>query len=55
MIVIFGALFGAGWRGWTAARLKGNKYDIAQHAVVGAIIGGLVGLILTIIVERLVT
>jgi hypothetical protein len=53
MIVIFGALAGAGW-GWrSAARANGNRLDKAQYAGVGAILGGLAGLFATIGVERL--
>jgi len=55
MIVIFGALCGAGLSGWTASRRKGNRLDIAQYATVGAIAGGLVGLLITILVERMLT
>ncbi|WGW02602.1 apolipoprotein acyltransferase [Tropicibacter oceani] len=54
MIVIFGALLGAILGGINAARRKGNIADIAQYAAVYAIIFALVGLILTISIEKLV-
>ncbi len=52
MIVLFGAIAGAvlGWR--SAAKRGGNRLDIAQYAGVGAIIGALLGLFVTIGVER---
>lgn len=53
MIVIFGALAGAGWGFRSAARANGNGMDKAQYAGVGAIIGGLIGLFATIGVERM--
>lgn len=53
MIVIFGAFAGAGW-GWrNATRANGNRMDKAQYAGVGAIIGALLGLFVTIGVERM--
>ncbi|ANT61075.1 apolipoprotein acyltransferase [Salipiger sp. CCB-MM3] len=53
MIVIAGALLGAIIGGLTARRRKGNKADIAQFVAVYAIAFGLVGLIVTIAVEKL--
>ncbi|WP_425098391.1 apolipoprotein acyltransferase [Tropicibacter sp. S64] len=53
MIVIVLALVGAVLGGVTAARRKGNGFDIAQYAVVYAIILALIGLALTIGIEKL--
>ncbi|WP_136441482.1 apolipoprotein acyltransferase [Pacificoceanicola onchidii] len=53
MIVIFLALVGAVLGGITAARRKGNKLDIAQYVVVYMILFAVVGLALTIAIEKL--
>ncbi|MFW2541815.1 apolipoprotein acyltransferase [Primorskyibacter sp. 2E107] len=53
MIVILFALLGAVLGGVTAARRKGTTPDIAQYAVVYAIVCALLGLMLTIGVEKL--
>lgn len=53
MIVIFAALAGAIFGGLRAARRKGNKLDILQYATVHAIAFALIGLFLTIIIEKL--
>jgi uncharacterized protein YcfJ len=45
---VLGALAG----GFTAHRRKGNGFDIAQWAVVWAILGGLVGMVLLVLVSR---
>jgi outer membrane lipoprotein SlyB len=55
MIVIFGALAGAMLGGLTAARRKGNRLDIAQYAFVYAVACALLGLIVTIAIEKLIT
>ncbi|MBP0483007.1 apolipoprotein acyltransferase [Sagittula salina] len=52
MIVILLALAGAIWGGIRAARRKGNKLDIAQYATVHAIAFALLGLFLTIFIEK---
>lgn len=52
MIVILLAIAGALLGGITAKRRKGNKADIAQYAVGYAILFALIGLILTIVVEK---
>ena len=52
MIVILAALVGAITGGLTAVRRKGNKLDIAQYAAGFAIAFALVGVILTIILEK---
>lgn len=53
MIVIAAALIGAILGGSLAARRKGNRADIAQYATVYAIAFALVGLVLTIGIEKL--
>lgn len=47
--MIFGGLLGA----LTARRKGGDKFDIAQYVVAFGILFGIIGLILSIIVERL--
>ncbi len=53
MIVIFGAIAGAVWGTRNATAAGGDRKDKAQYGAVGAIIGGLVGLFVTIGVEKL--
>lgn len=53
MIVIFGIVAGALWGGWNAKQRRGDRKDIAQYSGVGAIVGGLVGLFVTIGLEKL--
>ncbi|MDA7426639.1 apolipoprotein acyltransferase [Thalassococcus lentus] len=55
MIVIAGAVIGAILGGLTAARRKGNKLDIAQYATVYAIALALLGLLVTILIEKALT
>ncbi|SIS70849.1 hypothetical protein SAMN05421759_102523 [Roseivivax lentus] len=52
MIVLASALIGALWGGLSARRRKGNRLDIAQYATIFAIIGALLGLIATIVLEK---
>lgn len=52
MIVIAGAVFGAIAGGLTARRRKGNGADMAQYAAGFGICFALIGLILTIAVEK---
>ncbi len=52
MIVILGALIGAIVGGLTARRRKGNRLDIAQYAAGYGIAFGLVGLIVTVLIDR---
>lgn len=47
--ILIGALFG-GWRAW---KRNGNRLDIAQYAGVYLIIFGMLGMILTIVLERM--
>ena len=53
MIVIAGAIGGALLGGLTAKRRGGNRPDIAQYAAGYAIAFGLIGLFLTIFLERM--
>ncbi|KMK66862.1 apolipoprotein acyltransferase [Puniceibacterium sp. IMCC21224] len=53
MIVIAGALLGALTGGLTARRRNGSAADIAQYAAGFGICFALVGLILTIAIEKL--
>ncbi|MCR8546984.1 apolipoprotein acyltransferase [Salipiger sp. P9] len=55
MIVIAGVLIGAILGGLTARRRKGNAADIAQFVVAYAIAFGLLGLVVTIVIEKVVT
>jgi len=52
MIVIAGVVLGAIWGGLLAKRRKGNGFDIAQYAAGYAIAFGIIGLFITIFVER---
>ncbi|SDY28253.1 apolipoprotein acyltransferase [Citreimonas salinaria] len=53
MIILLGILGGAIAGALVARRRKGNAADIAQYAVVYAIAFGLLGFIVTIVIERL--
>ncbi|MGL4414300.1 hypothetical protein [Roseinatronobacter monicus] len=53
MIVILGIVAGAIWGVRSAKQKNGDRKDIAQYGGVGAIIGGLVGLFVTIGLEKL--
>ena len=53
MFVIAGLVLGALGGGWTAKRGGGKTADIAQYAAVYAILFGLVGLFVTLILDRL--
>ena len=52
MIIEILALVGAGYGGWTALKRNGNHFDISQFAVVYGIAFALVGLFITIYLER---
>ncbi|KUF11564.1 hypothetical protein [Pseudoponticoccus marisrubri] len=54
MIVIVMAILGAIIGARTAKGRKGNRLDIAQYAVIYAIAFALLGLIVTIAVEKLI-
>jgi hypothetical protein len=53
MIVIAGLLLGAGWGVWTAKRRGGTPADMAQYAAGFGIAFALLGLFLTIVLERM--
>ena len=52
MFVIFGILSGAGLGAFQARKRKGNLADTLQYGAVYAMIGGLSGLALTILIHR---
>ncbi len=54
MVIIAGFLIGALWGVVYVRRRKGTGFDIAQYAAVWAIIGGLIGVVITLGIERLV-
>lgn len=53
MIVIAGLLGGAIFGALLAKRRKGRSFDIAQYAVVYGIAFGLLGMIATVAIERI--
>jgi hypothetical protein len=53
MIVIAGVLGGAIWGAWLARSRQGTKADMAQYAAGYAIALGILGLFLTIFIERM--
>ncbi len=53
MLVIGGLVIGALWGAFSARRRGGKPADIAQYAAVYAIVLGILGLFLTIAIERL--
>lgn len=53
MIVLAGLLGGASWGAWLAKSRGGLKKDMAQYAAGFAILWGLIGLIVTIVIERM--
>lgn len=55
MIVIAGLIIGAIFGALSAKRRNGSRADMLQYATVYAIAFSLVGLILTIVIEKLVT
>lgn len=52
MIIIATTLLGGGFGGWLARKRGGNRYDIAQYATVYGIIFAVLGLFLTMLLER---
>lgn len=52
MIIIAGAALGAGYGAWLAKSRGGNGRDMAQYAAGFAIAFALIGLFVTIFVER---
>ena len=55
MIVLVAALIGAILGGITAKRRGGNKLDIAQHAAGFAMALVVVGLIATVVLDRIIS
>ena len=55
MIVIVAALIGAIFGGITAKRRDGNKLDIAQYATGFGMAFVVVGLIATVVLERIIS
>lgn len=53
MIVIAGLLIGAVSGFFIAKSRKGQKFDIAQYAAVFGLMGGVAGLLATLILDRL--
>ena len=53
MIVILALVVGLFWGWQTARRRGGNTYDRIQYALVHAILFGIVGLVVTILIGRL--
>ena len=54
MIIIIAALIGAVWGGWMAKRRGGNRKDIAQYAVVMAVVLTLAAMIVEVVLVRLI-
>lgn len=54
MIILAGLLLGALWGGLLARRRKGNRFDIAQYAAAFGIAFAILGLIATVLIDRLV-
>ncbi len=52
-MVLAGILIGAAFGAWRARQRRGNRLDMAQWAAVYAILFGLVGLILMIVLGRI--
>ncbi|MBJ3761769.1 hypothetical protein ILP92_03275 [Maribius pontilimi] len=53
MIVLAGIALGIAWGITTARKRGGNRKDMAQYAAGAGIAGALLGLIATLVVERL--
>ena len=53
MFVIGGLVLGAIGGGWTAKRRGGKPADVAQYATVYGILFGLLGLFVTLFLDRL--
>ncbi len=52
MIYLPAAIIGALWGGFSARKRGGNRLDIAQYAAVYGIGFGVLGLIVTVILDR---
>lgn len=55
MIVIAAAIIGALIGGFTARKRKGNKLDIAQYAAGYALAFVIVGMIATVVIDRILS
>ncbi|MDR5651563.1 hypothetical protein [Ruixingdingia sedimenti] len=53
MFIVAGFVIGALWGGWLARSRKGTTLDIVQYAGVYAIIFALVGLLATVVMNRI--
>lgn len=53
MIVIAGLVLGACWGAFLAKKRKGNRKDIAQYATAYAIAFMILGLFLTVFIDRM--
>ena len=53
MLPLLTAILGAVLGAITARRRKGNGFDVAQYAAVWAVIGGLLGFVVAIVVARM--
>ena len=52
MIVIGCGLIFSGYGGWLAKKRKGKPADIAQYAASFGLFGAIIGMVLTIVVDR---
>ncbi len=55
MIVIIFALIGAVWGGFNAYKRQGNRKDIAQYAAGYGMAFIIVGMILTVVIDRVLS
>ena len=53
MIVIAGLILGTIWGGLLAKRRGGKAFDIAQYIVIYGMIFGLLGMVATVVIERM--
>ena len=54
MITLIGGLLGALWGAWLARRRKGGGFDIAQYAAGYGILFAILGLFVTIVLQRII-
>ena len=52
ILVLVGLVLGAAWGAWRAKARNGRRLDILQYAAVHAMIFGLIGLFLAILIFR---
>ncbi len=53
MLIIAGLLLGALWGGLLARRRRGSRFDIAQYAAGFAILFAIIGLLATVLLDRM--